>query len=698
MNKAVILSVLLFLLTSLFVVAQEESAQDSCSGFWGSIKCFFWGNPENRVGRGWFEGRSVVGEAAAEINSYIAGVHVLCDVTSGCIYEINTNVKDFDQLDLNQQIAVASLVESHDYEPQTGEYVTPAPSPPPAPSAPTAAPSPRSPPVTATTPAPSTPAPAPAAAPAPAPATSAPSTPLPAAPTPPVAPATTATPAPAPPPPPNTPIPGTPYFLTPEGNFVDADGNDALPMDQLLNPRRPIITHDQAYAMFNARAQQLETKVLQANTPVIYQGSTYNYNDQKKEWKTTDGEVIDSTVLTQAVIEGQAQPNILSGLSSSTFKVGTQQYTYANNAWHTGDANGAVISAADLQTKLLDPKAKITENNELSSRIAALRTQREAAKKARQQADSQLWAGSWFEFIQTSEGYQSVKKYSTVAGDIASVMASGGRYQALSNALFGTETSRNWLINADSEMFTTLANLPSYAATHGPLAPEACQLDDARRTDIPGSSSQFVQTVSGSYQFVGSIQAEKTSTLQPILCIRNEDPTIESEFICRRGQVCVDGSFCHLDADNDGEPDSDAPAQGYFYKIVWGVAAPADESFTPYIDEDNKAVKFNIQLIATDGSIWLYTRGGITGTSVIALENGARDRDVITHFSSRLFTKACIMYDPRYIIKDRYGDEIDEEQCVDIINRDSGVIEFGASQRTESVTTTSAEVSSNTDW
>ena len=54
------LLVLFLLLISLFTVAQEEE-QDYCSGFWGSISCFLWGNPENRAGAGWFEGRAVVG-------------------------------------------------------------------------------------------------------------------------------------------------------------------------------------------------------------------------------------------------------------------------------------------------------------------------------------------------------------------------------------------------------------------------------------------------------------------------------------------------------------------------------------------------------------------------------------------------------------------------------------------------------------
>ncbi len=54
--------VLVFLLlSSLFAFAQEEDEKSSCSGFWGSLSCFLFGNPENRAGKGWFEGRNVVG-------------------------------------------------------------------------------------------------------------------------------------------------------------------------------------------------------------------------------------------------------------------------------------------------------------------------------------------------------------------------------------------------------------------------------------------------------------------------------------------------------------------------------------------------------------------------------------------------------------------------------------------------------------
>lgn len=52
--KRLMVVVVLFLLAlSIFVSAQNETA-DNCSSLWGSIKCFLWGNPENRAGMSWW--------------------------------------------------------------------------------------------------------------------------------------------------------------------------------------------------------------------------------------------------------------------------------------------------------------------------------------------------------------------------------------------------------------------------------------------------------------------------------------------------------------------------------------------------------------------------------------------------------------------------------------------------------------------
>lgn len=53
MKKRLTSLVLMFvLITSTFVLAEE----DPCAGFWGTISCFLWGNPQARAtGQGWFE-------------------------------------------------------------------------------------------------------------------------------------------------------------------------------------------------------------------------------------------------------------------------------------------------------------------------------------------------------------------------------------------------------------------------------------------------------------------------------------------------------------------------------------------------------------------------------------------------------------------------------------------------------------------
>ncbi|MBI2669301.1 hypothetical protein HYX14_05665 [Candidatus Woesearchaeota archaeon] len=66
-KRLVSVLVLVLLLTPLLTVAQAESEEkSSCSGFWGSISCFLWGNPENRAGKGWFDRGALAGKAAAE--------------------------------------------------------------------------------------------------------------------------------------------------------------------------------------------------------------------------------------------------------------------------------------------------------------------------------------------------------------------------------------------------------------------------------------------------------------------------------------------------------------------------------------------------------------------------------------------------------------------------------------------------------
>src|SRR3989344_4244026 len=102
--------VLFLLLTSLLVYAQEEDPSDSCTGFWRSISCFLFGNPENRAGRGWFDRGALVGEASSVVDigdgSYAGRVTIspgedLADVVSK-LPNVNTELSLFRTMPVNE--------------------------------------------------------------------------------------------------------------------------------------------------------------------------------------------------------------------------------------------------------------------------------------------------------------------------------------------------------------------------------------------------------------------------------------------------------------------------------------------------------------------------------------------------------------------------------------------------------------------
>ena len=204
-----------------------------------------------------------------------------------------------------------------------------------------------------------------------------------------------------------------------------------------------------------------------------------------------------------------------------------------------------------------------------------------------------------------------------------------------------------------------------------------------------------MRTASGVDQPAGSIFAEVSPSTSPILCDRNTDEEAEEEFICNDGMVCKDNSFCYESEDDE------LPAQGFFYKITWGVSAPADAKFTPYVDEDGKAIKLNVALYRNGAApLWLYESDTTTGDSVIELSNGDTYTETITRFvpTDLKFTKACIIFNSRYRIQDFVGDEI-PEICATFEISSQGQIEFAKSDRSSpSVTPASGEVRRSRNW
>jgi hypothetical protein len=245
-------------------------------------------------------------------------------------------------------------------------------------------------------------------------------------------------------------------------------------------------------------------------------------------------------------------------------------------------------------------------------------------------------------------------------------------WEALS-AWWMPETTRAWNKLA-SETFDK-ALLAEY------IVPAAvCDYDAKHKAKKPGESAVFIEVAPGIVQFVGSIQAEKTAGKTAILCSYEGD-TCPKDYVCKEG-LCYENK------------DAEKPIQGHFYKITWGVTAPTDESFTPYIDENGIAIKFNLKF--TDANWWLYNdEGGRGSKNTIELKNGARDGGVIAHYSEEEFDEICILFGASS--KDLGGNAV-KDICVMITTSEVGKSEFEISKETSSTTTESGEVNLNNEW
>jgi len=254
-------------------------------------------------------------------------------------------------------------------------------------------------------------------------------------------------------------------------------------------------------------------------------------------------------------------------------------------------------------------------------------------------------------------------------------------YQPLSSLLIGEDNYQKWRSNADADWLNQI-DLSWHVSNL------LCEADDYKKAEQPGKNSRFVMTPSGSYQFVGSIQAEISSKTSAILCERSA----EQNFICKGGLTCKDEQFCYKSED---DPE---PAQGYFYKISWGVSAPQDEAHTVNIDEDGKTIKFNLYLdqdnTENGNEKYIFSRGALSGKSVIALAHGEVDGGTITSYLPDKYNRVCIVFDADYHPRDKNGGDVNR-LCASFIPLDKGVVEYDNSDHSGSsgsTKTTSGEV------
>ena len=159
-------------------------------------------------------------------------------------------------------------------------------------------------------------------------------------------------------------------------------------------------------------------------------------------------------------------------------------------------------------------------------------------------------------------------------------------YPALTNALLkDVEFYKDWRTTVERYF------VPNYLLSSYFIA-AACEND----YDVGPSESLLIQTGPDTYQFVGSLQAERSPNPTTVI-------TCDETRICPQNGQCRD-NLCYKDAS------ATEPMKGYLYKITWGVTAPSDMSFTVRRDEARDQVDFNLQM----DDIWLF-RDPETGAS-----------------------------------------------------------------------------------
>ena len=264
-----------------------------------------------------------------------------------------------------------------------------------------------------------------------------------------------------------------------------------------------------------------------------------------------------------------------------------------------------------------------------------------------------------------------------VAGGLASLAQRLGSYRHLSNLIIPKSVMGKWMDFANNDFLQRWGNLPNFATR------KWCDYDDKKRADTPGQAYSFFVTSSGSYQFVGSLQAEMSTNNVPLLCEPNED----DELVCDNDLYCnEENQICYEDKNFQTETD------GYLYKITWGVSAPQDEKQTPYVDENGISIKFNLRLKDSTGSYkWLYSVNGKKDATVFELKNGARDGAAIVRFSNQKYTEACIVFDDKYRVKDGEG-KVVRDICTTFKSIIQDSVKYDYTSPTASTTTSSEEV------
>jgi hypothetical protein len=209
--------------------------------------------------------------------------------------------------------------------------------------------------------------------------------------------------------------------------------------------------------------------------------------------------------------------------------------------------------------------------------------------------------------LDSERDWNDVLRGKSALGTVGNILAHYEPMHALSGLLFGDELIGEWRETIDKFFASAYLGIDYWTS-------EICSAE----FDVIGGEVAAIETASGIYQFIGTIQGERSEPV-PLLCDVNNTC---AKGICRRDGLCVDSNNQTFDE--------------YFYKITYGVAAPDDEDFTPYLDESG-AISFNIVVSGKEKSASLWT-------DFVDIDGGDGKNDVVVKYSPYLYTKVCLIF------------------------------------------------------
>jgi hypothetical protein len=227
---------------------------------------------------------------------------------------------------------------------------------------------------------------------------------------------------------------------------------------------------------------------------------------------------------------------------------------------------------------------------------------------------------------------------------VADAAASLREYNAYGLA-YQVEWYQDWINDVDAFFTQNYLGIDSWTSA---ICEASYPIEDADGSESVG----IIKTDSDTYQFVGHIEAERTK-VGFLFCEAETEEDDEGLLVETGDYVCPGELYCNEDDLRCYEDeDYTEGANGYFYKITWGVTAPRDEEFTSMRKEGGEdAITFNIELRTIkdkDGQL-VYKDAATQELTKDALSLN------VGHISSELYPE---------IIVDYTGDIFYQEVCI----------------------------------